>query len=135
MMQKRAAILMTMALMAFWVTMHVDTMQGASVASDGQHAAFCSAATDEPMPVSYSDLMALMPDMPCEHHQMQNDTSISTSRTSSLRDHRRCIRMLCLYFTHASHDRFQVAFEVTKTMKAIGHRWHHVLLADCCMRC
>ena len=135
MMRKKAAILMTMVLTVLWIGMLVGSVQMQPGASDETHAVFCSTAADEPLPVSYGDLMALLPDLPCEHHQMQNDASICNSRPTSLRDQRRLLRLLCIQFTRISHDHFRKAFVITVTLKAIGHHSHRVLLTSCCMRC
>ncbi len=134
-MKKKAAILITLLLAILWTGMHMDNVQKQLDVFAEKDAAFCSTTEEKPLPLNYGGLMAVMPDMPCDHHHMQSKTGISTSRTSSLRNQRRLFKQQCAQFTRISNDRLQTAYVVSETMKAIGHHCHSIIRTTCCMRC
>lgn len=135
MMQKKTAILTTLVLTVLWIGLSQHAVHKQPDAAEKMNATFCATSADEHRPSNYGGLIALMSDFPCEYHQMQNTTSICTSRTSSLRNQRKTFRLQCVQFARISHDLFQTAYMATETMKAIGHHSHRVLLTSCCMRC
>lgn len=134
-MQKKVAILTALVLAILGMGLCFGTVPMQPEMPAATHAVFSSTQSEKSLPLSYGGLTGQMPDMTCEHQQMQNDAGVSTSRINSLRHQQRLFRLLCAQFTRISRDRVMTAFAVTESVKAAGHHCHRVLLTSCCMRC